>query len=182
MKLLDEWSARRYLGGRGPRLARALLARSRVEAVEAAERIGWPVVLKASVEGVGHKSDFHGVQLDVKDAADLGRAWDRLAAAAEAAGLSSSLRGLLVEEQLRGAEFIIGALRDDSFGPVVMVGSGGILAELLRDAVFRLAPIDALEAERAIRQTRAARLLKGFRGSPRCPSGPWRKPWPRPAP
>ncbi len=172
MRLLDEYSARQYLQGRGPRTARALLARSKREAVEAAEQIGWPVVLKVSVDGVGHKSDWNGVQLDVKNVDDVASAWDRLTSSAVAAGLSSSVRGLLVEEHLRGAEFIIGALRDESFGPVVMIGSGGIMAELLHDTVFRLAPIDAREAERAIRQTRAARLLDGFRGSPALPIGP----------
>src|SRR5208337_1045132 len=149
MRLLDEYSARQYLGGRGPRLARAILARSKSDAVDAAREIGWPVVQKISVEGIGHKSDFNGVQLNVRDPADLESAWDRLTSSAAAAGWSSVLRGLLVEEYLRGAEFIIGAIRDDSFGPVVMVGSGGVMTELLKDAVFRLAPIDVREAERA---------------------------------
>jgi succinyl-CoA synthetase beta subunit len=172
MRLLDEYSAREYLKGRGPRLARALLATSRQDAVDAAQKIGWPVVLKASVEGVGHKSDFHGVELNIESAEDVQSAWDRIVSSVKAAGLSSTFRGLLVEEHLRGAEFIIGALRDESFGPVVMIGSGGVMTELLHDTVFRLAPIDAAEAERAIRQTRAARFLDGFRGSPPLPIGP----------
>ncbi|MGO8693964.1 MAG: acetate--CoA ligase family protein [Rectinemataceae bacterium] len=172
MRVLDEYAAREYLQGRGPRMGRAILARTRAEAEHAADQIGWPVVMKVSVDGVGHKSDFNGVELNIDGVAKLEAAWDRLTCSVEKAGLSTSLRGLLVEEQLYGAEFIIGALRDESFGPVVMVGSGGVMAEFLRDTVFRLAPIGVEEAERAIRQTRAARLLDGFRGSPPLPIGP----------
>ncbi len=169
MRVLDEYAAREYLSGRGPRVARAILAVSAEEAIAAAEEIGWPVVVKASVEGVGHKSDFHGVELDIRNPDELLAAWRRIESAAKA--FAFPLRGLLVAERLKGAEFIIGAIRDDSFGPVVMVGSGGIMAELLRDTAFRLAPVTRDEAERAILQTRASRLLAGFRGSPPLPIG-----------
>ncbi|HET7839350.1 MAG TPA: acetate--CoA ligase family protein, partial [Rectinemataceae bacterium] len=169
MKVLDEYAAREYLHGRGPRMARARLARDPAEAVAAAESMGWPVVAKASVEGVGHKSDFKGVELDLGGPDELVAAFRRLSASAANAGYGGAFRGVLVEERLRGSEFIIGALRDEAFGPVVMVGSGGVLAELFRDAVFRLAPICAAEAERAIRETRASRFLEGFRGSPPLP-------------
>jgi succinyl-CoA synthetase beta subunit len=172
MKVLDEYAAREYLAGKGPRMARAVLARDVAAAVAAAESIGWPVVAKASVEGVGHKSDFKGVELGIGSADELVAAFKRLSASASGAGYGGSFRGVLVEEQLKGAEFIIGALRDDAFGPVVMIGSGGVLAELFRDAVFRLAPINVAEAERAIRETRASRFLAGFRGSPPLPIGP----------
>ncbi len=172
MKVLDEYAAREYLAGKGPRMAKAILARSSDAAVAAAEAIGWPVVAKASVDGVGHKSDFKGVELDLAGPDALVAAFARLSAAAAAAGFASAFRGILVEERLKGAEFIIGALRDEAFGPVVMVGSGGVLAELFKDAVFRMAPINAAEAERAIRETRASRFLEGFRGSPPLPIRP----------
>lgn len=172
MSLLDEHAAREYLRGRFDGLARAKLATSAGEAVRAAEAIGWPVVLKASVRGVGHKTDFRGVELDIDGPAALVAAFDRIVAAAGAAGHAGSLRGVLVEERLRGAEFIVGAVRDRLFGPVVMVGSGGVLAELLGDTSFRLAPIDVREAVRAIRETRASAFLDGFRGDPPLPVEP----------
>jgi hypothetical protein len=172
MSLLDEYAARAYLGGRFNALARAVLATDIDSALDAARQIGWPVVLKASVDGIGHKSDFHGVELNIAGPDELRAAYERLLSAAQVAGHGQALRGILVEERLAGAEFIIGAIRDEAFGPVVMVGSGGVLAELLRDTVFRLAPVDAAEAERAILETRAARFLTGFRGSPPLPVGP----------
>lgn len=172
MSLLDEYAARAYLGGRFTSIARARLCASLTEAQHAAWEIGWPVVLKASVAGIGHKTDFHGVELDIAGSTELEAAFGRLVAAAASAGYGEAFRGVLVEERLAGAEFIIGAMRDDSFGPIVMVGSGGVLAELLRDTVFRLAPIDTAEAECAIRETKAARLLAGFRGSSPLPIRP----------
>lgn len=172
MSVLDEYAARQYLAGRVGFLAKAHLAVDAEEALARAEEIGWPVVLKAAVEGIGHKSDFRGVELDVRGPEELKAAFSRLRASARAAGYGPRLRGILVEERLRGTEFIIGALRDPSFGPVVMVGSGGVLAELLRDTAFRLAPIGVEEAERAIHSTFASRLLPGFRGAPALPVHP----------
>jgi acetyltransferase len=172
MRVLDEYAAREYLAGRGPSMARARLARDPNEAILIARGLGWPVVMKISAEGLGHKTDFKGVELGIKNEDELRSAWTRLLSAVDHAGIGASFRGILIEEHLTGSEFIIGALRDGAFGPVVMVGSGGILAELFRDTAFRLAPVDADEAERAIVSTRASRLLAGFRGSPPLPVRP----------
>lgn len=172
MNVLDEYEAREYLGGRFTAFARAKLARTEAEAVRLAETLGWPVVAKASVRGVGHKSDFKGVAVNLRTPAELQSACAEIRAAAEKAGYAEAFRGFLIEEQLKGAEFILGAIRDPAFGPVVMVGSGGVLAELVRDTVFRLAPLTREEAERAILATKASKFLKGFRGSGPLPIEP----------
>ena len=75
-------------------------------------------------------------------------------------------RGLLVEPQLSGVELIVGARRDETFGPIVIVGLGGILAEAMDDVAVRLAPVDSVEAEAMLRELRGQRILDGIRGAP----------------
>jgi acyl-CoA synthetase (NDP forming) len=125
-------------------------------ALLAAKAIGYPVVLKAL--GRAHKSDGGGVALNLADEAALAHAWSRLPKAAEYA----------VEEQVdvrTGVEMIVGGRRDPSFGPVVVVGAGGILAELLADSAVAPAPVDHAIACILINELRVARLLAGYRGS-----------------
>lgn len=126
-------------------------------ALQAARRIGFPVVLKAL--GRAHKSDDGGVVLGITDESALSRAWRAVPIAAEYA----------VEEQVdgrTGVEVIVGAHRDRSFGPVVVVGAGGILTELLADSAVAPAPVDRAYALRMIDGLRVAPLLRGYRGGP----------------
>ncbi len=175
MRLLDELEAFALLAAEGFPVVRHELAASLPQALAAARRIGWPVALKLSSERLAHKTEAGGVRLGLRGEAELEEAWAALSAAAAARGLrpGDGLRGLLVEEMVRGgAEFIIGGLRDAAFGPTVMFGLGGVLTELVGDASFRLAPVDAAEARRMIGETRAPRLLAGFRRAPPLPAQP----------
>jgi succinyl-CoA synthetase beta subunit len=174
-RVLDELEAFAYLTAHGVPVVRHALAASLPEAVKAAAAIGYPVALKLSSGELAHKTEAGGVRLGIRDAGDLAEAWPALLAAASARGLAlgGDLRGMLVEEMVRGgAELIVGGLRDAAFGPVVMFGLGGVLAELVSDASFRLAPVDAGEARRMVGETRAGRLLAGFRGGPPLPEAP----------
>ena len=175
MRLLDELEAFAFLGARGVPVVRHELAATLEQAVAAARGLGWPVALKLSSQRLAHKTEAGGVRLGIRGEAELEEAWASLCAAAAALGLrpGEGLRGLLVEEMVRGgAEFIIGGLRDEAFGPAVMFGLGGVLTELVGDASFRLAPVDSAEARRMIGETRAPRLLAGFRGGPPLPQEP----------
>jgi len=142
-------------------------ARTLDEAAVIASRIGYPVALKAQSPDLSHKTDAGGVVLGLGDAAQLAEGWRRLHANVGAAVPGLELDGVLVETMAkRGVELIVGARNDDDWGPVVLVGLGGVLAELLHDS--RLLPAD-LPADAIIRELhllKSAALLKGYRGSP----------------
>jgi acyl-CoA synthetase (NDP forming) len=136
-------------------------ARDAAEARQLAATLLPPLVCKLSVAGLVHKSEVGGVVLALPDAEAVFRA------AAELLEQSEPGARLLVEEQAaRALELIVGIKRDPVFGPMVLVGMGGIYAEILRDSVLRRCPVDAAEADAMLRELRAAPLLEGARGRP----------------
>ncbi|MDO6415552.1 acetate--CoA ligase family protein [Sphingomonas sp. BIUV-7] len=139
--------------------------------VEAAKRvageIGYPVVLKAQAQALSHKSDAGGVILNIADEAALAAAWDRLFANVKAFDASVVLDGGLIEAMgARGLELIVGARNDPDWGPVILVGFGGVQAEILQDV--RLLPPGLSKAEivAELRALKSGALLDGWRGSP----------------
>jgi ATP-grasp domain len=130
-------------------------------ATEAAEGLGWPVAVKLDAPGLAHKSDIGGVALAIEGRKQLEAALRRVMAA----GRDHDPDGVLLQPMLPpGVELIVGARRDPQFGPLVLVGSGGILAEVLDDVAVRLAPVTAHDAREMLDELRAARLLSGVRG------------------
>ena len=135
------------------------------EAVEAATRLGYPVVMKILAEGVSHKSDVGGVVLGLASAKAVREAAHKLLRVGREAGDESPR--LLIQPMLSGvAEVIVGFQRDPVFGPVILVGFGGIFTEIFRDVSLRLAPINKRDAEEMLSDLKTANLLKGFRGRP----------------
>ena len=131
------------------------------EAVRAADRLGYPVALKALATQLVHKTDMGGVTLGLTDAAAVKRE-----ATAMLARIASPAR-LLVQQMVSGGlEVILGGKRDRSFGPVVMFGLGGIYVEVFSDVAFRVAPLSRVDAEEMIEEVRGKRLLEGVRGKP----------------
>jgi len=164
--VVPEYESKRHLAALGIAAPQGDLAREASEAAAIAARIGYPVVLKAQAAALAHKSDTGGVALDVADAAALRAAWKRVTEDVAARHPSLELDGMLVEQMApRGIELIVGARRDPQWGPVVLVGLGGIWTEALDDV--RLMPADlshdGILAE--IAQLKGARLLRGLRGS-----------------
>lgn len=137
------------------------------EAVQAAEAIGFPVVVKATVPGLAHKSDLGGVELDLRTPDEVEGAAERIRARL-APSLEGVAPGFLVQRMVKGGlEMIVGAARDAQFGPVVMLGLGGIYAEVFEDVAFMLAPVSERSASRALESLRSAVLLRGARGQDR---------------
>ena len=145
-------------------LVEGTTARTTDEAVAVAERLGYPVVVKVVAGGLAHKTEVGGVRVDLRDASEVGRAIDEVTAAATAAG--QSVEGVRVERFRPGLEMLVGGLVDPVFGPLVSVGIGGVLTELLDDVVFAPAPVDEIEAAAMIERLRGRALLDGFRGAP----------------
>ncbi len=163
-RTLPEVESLDRLAAAGLPVARFVRARSADEAVAAARTLGWPVVVKVDVVGLAHKSDIGGVRVGLADPAAVRSAAGALLALPLPAGVA--VRGLLVARQLDGPELIIGGRRDPSYGPLVLVGLGGILADALDDVAVRLCPVDTDEAGRMLDELRGGRILAGVRGRP----------------
>jgi acyl-CoA synthetase (NDP forming) len=160
---LTEPEAKALLARYGIPVTRERVVRGRDEAIAAAEAIGLPVALKAVTDKVVHKSDAGLIALGLTGPDALARAWDEIRR--RLATLDPSADSLVVQEMVSGElELILGAKLDPGFGPVVMVGSGGVLVELLRDVQVALAPIDPAAAEALLRGVKAWPLLEGYRG------------------
>jgi acyl-CoA synthetase (NDP forming) len=163
---LSEHASKRVLKAYGVRSSRDVLCESAAQAVEAAKRVGYPVVMKVSSPELTHKSDLGLVRLGVASARDVRTTYDDLMRKAQrAAGKHGRIDGVLVSETVEGGvETVVGVSHDPLFGPVVMVGVGGVFVEVLRDVSFRVPPFDRDEAERMVRELRGFPLLQGLRG------------------
>jgi acetyl-CoA synthetase (ADP-forming) len=162
---VNEPDAKDVLAGYGIPVTRQRLARGRDEAIAAARAIGFPVALKGVTDKVVHKSDAGLVELALDDVDAVARAWDRVSGRLHA--LDPGHAVVVVQEMARGClELIVGARRDPQFGPVVIVGAGGVLAELVRDVQIVLAPLGLDDAAAALRRLKIRPLLEGFRGRP----------------
>lgn len=161
MQVLREAEAKRLLREAGVPVPEGVELRSVADARRAAEDLGYPLVCKVSRDGLVHKTEADGVVLGVGDDETLAAVVARLLTLAGDDG------GVLVERQAGpGVELLVGIRRDAVFGPLVVVGMGGIYAEVLRDTAVRLCPVSPKDAEAALRELRGAPLLLGARGRP----------------
>ena len=143
------------------------LVRSAAEAAEAAAALGLPVALKIVSPDIAHKTELGGVALGLATPEAAARAFEEVTARVRRAAPQANLTGCLVAPMMTGGvETILGAQWDPVFGPVVMLGLGGIFVEALKDVTFRLAPFDEAEARRMIAELRALPVLAGARGRP----------------
>lgn len=138
-------------------------------AVEAAEAIGFPVVVKVASPTVTHKSEWGGgagVAVGLEDADEVREAAEAVFTAADEAGIDADVFVEAAADLDAGTEVIVGGLRDPSFGPTVLVGLGGVFTEVYEDVAHRLAPLDSAEAREALSELTAMKLLSGFRDHP----------------
>jgi acetate---CoA ligase (ADP-forming) subunit beta len=165
--LLNEVESKQLLEENGIPTSGARLAETAEQAVEAADAIGYPVVLKVLSPDIAHKSDVGGVALNLTDAAAVRTAFDRMMESVRAAQPSVRIDGVSVQRQAApGTEVIVGMSKDPQFGPVIMVGLGGVLVEVLRDVAFRLVPLEPRDARAMLREIKGFPLLEGYRGAP----------------
>jgi acetyltransferase len=136
------------------------------EAASAAERIGFPVALKIRSRDILHKTEVGGVALDLDNRAAVEAAAAALTASSRAAHPSARIDGFLVQEMVCGIEAIVGARSDALYGPLLLIGAGGVLVELAEDAALRLLPVTAEEVGAMTGGLKLARRLSGFRGGP----------------
>ncbi len=162
-----EWLGKKVLAAAGIKIPAGDLARSADEAVAIANKIGFPVAMKAQAAKLAHKTEAGGVLLNIADEAGVRAAWQKLHENVKRYDSSITLDGTLVEVMSkRGLEMVVGAKRDPNFGPVIVVGIGGVLIEAIGDV--RLMPPDLSEEAIIVElgKLKTAKLLNGFRGSP----------------
>jgi acetyl coenzyme A synthetase (ADP forming)-like protein len=159
---LDPLQVGDLLGAYRIPVADTRLAPTEQEAVDAASRIGYPVVVKAAGPDLVHKSDVGGVRLGVSGADEVRHAFSEMAAA-----LGDRMDGVVIQPMVpQGVETIVGVVRDAAFGPLVMFGAGGTTVELFGDRAFRIAPMTDVDAAELVRSLKSSPLLFGYRGAP----------------
>lgn len=167
----DGWlrpdEADRVLRAAGIRTIPTRLCTTEDEAVQAAEELGYPVVVKLASLTLVHKSEWKGVHLNLKDADAVRRAFRQMREALEAAGRADEMLGVTVQPMAgEGTEVMIGMTEDPSFGPLVAFGLGGVTVELLGDVVFRITPLTDRDAWNMVKGIRGFKLLDGYRNMP----------------
>jgi 4-hydroxybutyryl-CoA synthetase (ADP-forming) len=164
MNLVEE-EGYEVLAAYGFATPKTVLADSAERCVDASNSIGYPVVMKIASQDIIHKSDAGGVKVGLANDEQVRTAFNAILQNAKTYKPDANIKGVLVQEMVRsGKEIILGAKQDPIFGPLVMFGLGGIYVEVLRDVVFRLAPIDENEASRMVHSIKTLNLLKGVRG------------------
>ena len=143
----------------------SILCTTEQEGIDAARKIGYPLVMKIASPDIIHKSDAGGVKVGVKTNDELKSAFRTITENALKYKSDAKIKGVLVQEMVESAkETILGASQDPTFGPVIMFGLGGIYVEVLKDVVFRVAPIHEQEAINMVESIKTIKLLKGVRG------------------
>jgi len=166
-KKLLEHEAYEALRAYGLPVPKADLAKSAEKAVEIAEKIGYPLVLKIVSPDIVHKSDVGGVKVGVKNAEEVKEAFHSIMSNVKDKAPDAKIAGVLIQEMVpEGLEVIVGATRDPTFGPVLLFGLGGIFVEVLKDVSFRIAPVTKFDAESMLGEIKAAKILEGYRGTP----------------
>jgi 4-hydroxybutyryl-CoA synthetase (ADP-forming) len=162
--LLEE-EGQEILQAYGLPLPQSALAKTEQEAIKIAKKIGYPVVLKIASPQIIHKSDAGGVKVNIQNDKDVHSAFKEIIKNAKKYNKNVVIKGVLVVEMVKGGkEMIIGSKQEPGFGPVLMLGMGGIYVEILKDVTFRLAPVTDKEAEDMIASIKTKKLLEGVRG------------------
>ena len=164
MEEIGETESKEILEAYGFVTPRGSVATNPEQAVNIAEQLGYPVVLKIWSPDIIHKSDVGGVKLELNSAGEVSDAFDLMMYRIPKKASGANILGVLVQEMCqRGREVILGMNRDPHFGPLMMFGMGGTMVEVLKDVSFYLAPLTAEEAKQMLQSTRTYRMLKGVR-------------------
>ncbi len=164
--LLTEVESKELLRKAGIRVARAYLAKKPKDAVELADKVGYPVVMKIVSTDVAHKSDVGGVVVGVENASAVRRTFKEITDRVKKAAPKARVDGIAIQAMAKpGTEVIVGATTDPQFGPVMMFGLGGVFVEVLKDVSFRIVPLEERDAQQMVREINGLPLLQGARGT-----------------
>jgi 4-hydroxybutyryl-CoA synthetase (ADP-forming) len=162
--LLEE-EGQEVLKAYGLPLPTSALAKTDAEAVKIANKIGYPVVMKIASPQIIHKSDAGGVKVNLTNDKEIKEAFKTIIKNAKKYNSKAEIKGVLIVEMVKGGkEMIIGSKLEPGFGPVIMLGMGGIYVEVLKDVTFKIAPVTSKEADDMISEIKTQKLLQGVRG------------------
>ncbi len=164
MRVLTEIQSKKLLKDHGIKTTKQIFAASPQEAASAASKLGFPLVMKIVSPDITHKTEVDGVRVDIKSIPEVIESYKSIISSARKARPKAVIEGVSVQEMADGVEIIIGVSRDSQFGPVIMIGTGGIFVEVLKDVSFRVAPISESDALEMISEIKGNILLKGVRG------------------
>ena len=164
-KVITEEVAKSILKSYGIKVPGYALVNSADQAVKAAKKLGFPLVMKVVSPQILHKTDVGGVKVGLDNVNDVKKTFnDMYKRLSKKKGVQ--LKGILLEKMVpKGTELIVGLQNDPQFGPVIMVGIGGVLTEVFRDVAFRMLPITTSDAKSMLDELKGSKMLKGFRGS-----------------
>ncbi|MGZ9257763.1 MAG: acetate--CoA ligase family protein, partial [Candidatus Binatia bacterium] len=149
----------------GISLAPAVMAQSAGEAVSAAEKLGYPCVLKIASVDIPHKTEFGALRLGLENRTAVEKAYEEMPASVRAKKPDARIEGVLVQKQIKGVECLLGIARDELLGPTLVMGLGGVFVEILADVQISIPPISAAEAKRALESLKGAKVFTGVRGA-----------------
>ncbi len=165
-RFLNELEASELLAGHGLPMAKSFLCRTPDEAAEKAKLLQFPVVMKILSPDILHKTDAGCVFLDLKSGEELETAFHKIMENAKKYKPDARIDGVLIQEMAeKGLELIVGMKRDPQFGPLILVGSGGIFVEVYKDVAMRLLPIGKREATQMLREIKLYQAIAGSRGT-----------------
>jgi len=167
-KILSEYESKRVLASYGIPVTKEKIAYSHDEAIRIAEEIGYPVALKIDSPKVVHKTDMGGVRLNVQTPNEVIDTYSEIVSKVEEHASGTADRVLVQEMIFKSSELILGVKQDPVFGPIVMLGMGGIYAEILNDYSIKIAPLTRNDAEDMINEIKGFKILQGTRGKPRA--------------
>jgi acetate---CoA ligase (ADP-forming) len=150
----------------GIAIAPAAMAQSVQEAAKAADKLGYPCVLKVCSIDIPHKTEFGALRLGLESKESVQKAYEEMLATVKAKKSDADIEGVLVQKQIKGVECLLGILRDEQLGPTLVMGLGGVFVEILKDVALRIPPITAAEARRALESLKGCAVFSGARGAP----------------
>lgn len=163
---LSEQDSKKLLVDHGISIHLGTVVQTVEDAVSAADKMGYPVVMKIESSEIQHKSDVGGVKLNIRDAKQAGDAYNTILSNVAEKSPNSSINGILVQKMLpQGTEFIVGVNNDAQFGPMVLVGMGGVFVEVFKDIAIYPAPLNRFEALEMLSSLKSYKLLCGYRGN-----------------
>ena len=168
MVFMNEYDAKKLFSKYGIKVTSEFVAKNSSEASAYAGEIGYPVVMKIISNDIIHKTESGGVVLNIHNSADAINAYELILKNVKKTNPNAKIEGVLVSEQVSGHELIVGAKIDPQFGPIIMVGLGGIFVEVLKDVSFRVIPITEKDASEMLSELKSFKVLEGARGKPKA--------------
>lgn len=165
-RFLNELEASRILSDGGIPMVKNYICKNPEDATEKAKQLGLPVAMKILSPDIPHKTDAGCVFLDIKSEAGIQDSFHRIMANAKRYNPNARIDGVIIQEMAqKGMELIIGMKRDPQFGPLILVGGGGIFVEVYKDVAMRLVPIGEMEAAKMLREIKLYQVIAGSRGT-----------------